>query len=127
LPHTIIVILPLLVIALSVRFGIINKLSSAIVRSLQKRSSATGVVPDELLLQTGEYGIVRLRIKWRDDIPNFTLKDCDLSGKEINILAIERGNDLLPHPGENEALLEGDLLLCYGKLTDLPVSSLRTP
>ena len=127
LPYIIIVILPFLFLALSVRFGIVNKLSSAIVHSLQKRSSTTGVTLEELLLQTGEYGIARLRIKWPDDIQSLTLKDCDLSGKEINILAVERGDDFFPHPGENERLLEGDLLLCYGKLADLPVSGLRAP
>ena len=125
LPYIIIVLFPLLVLALSVRFGIVNKLSTAIVRSLRKGSSATGLAVDELLLQTGEYGIARLTVKWHEDMPNPKLKDYDLPGKEISILAIERGNNMLPFPRENEMLLEGDRLLCYGKLTELSVSGLQ--
>jgi Trk-type K+ transport system membrane component len=125
LPYIIFVLLPLLVLALSVRFGIVNKLSTAIVRSLRKGSSASGLVLDELLLQTGEYGIARLAVKWHKDIPTLKLKDYDLPGKEISILAIERGATILPFPMEDEMLLEGDRLLCYGKWTEMPVSGLR--
>ncbi len=127
IPHIIIVILPLLLIILFVRFGIVDKLSSAIVRSLHKGSSTTGLALDELLLQTGEYGIVRLTVKLHEDMQNFKLKDYNLPDKENSILAIERGNTVLPFPGENELLLQGDRLLCYGKLSELPGSGLQAP
>jgi hypothetical protein len=115
-PHIIIVILPLLLIILFVRFGILDKLSTTIIHSLQKRSSTTCLPLDELLLQTGEYGIVRLTVKWHESMQNFRLKDYALPGSEIRVLAIERGNTVFSFPGENELLLEGDRLLCYGKL-----------
>ncbi len=126
LPHIIIVILPLLVLMLSMRFGIVNKLSSVIVRSFRKKEVASRLVLDELLLKTGEYGIARLSVKWRENMPNFKLKDYNLPGKEFSILAIERNDNILPFPGENKLLLEGDRLLCYGKLTELPVSDSQT-
>jgi len=125
LPYIIIVLLSLLVLVLFVRIGIENKLSTVIVRSLRKGNSTTGLAIDELLLQTGKYGIARLIVKWHEDMPTYKLKDYDLPGKEISILAIERGNNTLPFPGENEMLLEGDRLLCYGKLTELPVSGIQ--
>lgn len=126
LPYIIIVLLSLLVFTLSVRIGIEKTLSTAIVRSLRKGKSTTGMALDELLLQTGGYGIARLIVKWHKDMPNFKLKDCALYGKEISILAIERGNNVLPFPGEEESLQEGDRLLCYGRLAELPFSGLRT-
>ncbi len=122
LAHIIIALLPLLVITLSMRFGIVNKLSSVIVRSLQKKRAASRLIMDELLLKTGEYGIVRLSVNWRENMLRLKLKDYDFYSKEFSILAIERDGNILPFPEENELLLEGDRLLCYGKLTELPVS-----
>ena len=126
MPHIIIVLLPLLILILSMRFGIVNKLSSIIVRSFRKKEVTSRLVLEELLLKTGEYGIARLSVKWRENMPNFKLKDYNIPGKEISILAIERNDNILPFPGENELLLEGDRLLCYGKLTELPVSDFHT-
>ena len=97
-PHIIIVGLPLLLIILFIRFGIIDKLSTAIIRSRQKESSATGLALGELLLQTGEYGIARLIVKWHEGVENIRLKDYALPDKEIRILAIERGEYSISFP-----------------------------
>jgi len=121
LPHIIIIILPLLLIILFIRFGVVDKLSTTIVRSRQKRSSTTKLILDELLLQTGEYGIARLTVKWNEGIQSIKLKEYTLTGNEIRILAVERGDIVFPFPGENERILKGDRLLCYGRLSELPV------
>ena len=45
-----------------------------------------------------------------------TLKDTGLIEKGITILAIERNDSAITFPKEEETLLTGDSLLCYGKV-----------
>jgi hypothetical protein len=105
LTHIVIIVASVVVFILLVWFGVINKLTSGILKLFHK----TPVYAAEgILHQLGGYGIVRIKA---GDIAK-------LKERNITILAIERGEKALPLPKDTESVQAGDYLLCYGKLSD---------
>lgn len=47
------------------------------------------------------------------------ISDTSLAKHSITILAIERGDKVLPSPEAGETVLAGDYLLCYGKTAEI--------
>lgn len=105
----------LLVICLIIWLGLIDKLTSAILRLTGKEQG----IAQKVLYQAGDYAIARFFIDKGTNMAGLSLKDASLPQQDITILAIERGNIILSQPKPEEKLLAGDSLLCYGKIVNI--------
>jgi amino acid transporter len=111
--HIGIIVLSILVFVLLIWTGIINKLTGIIVRWLHKAPIA-----EEILHQMGDYGIARIRINPTDGATGLTIGHTKFKERNITVLAIERENKILSLPKNEEPVLAGDYLVCYGKVSD---------
>lgn len=115
----IVLIIIIAVVGLFIGLGIVDKLSSAIVRSVLRGRPAPYLRTEEVLHQAGGYGIARLVVSERAGASGPTLGDSGFVDRGLTILAIERGDTVLPFPKAEERVLTGDCLLCYGKVADM--------
>lgn len=104
-----------LALILSIWFGIIDKLSSAIIGIVGKRRRETTMVAEEIVYQVGRYAIVR-RTVGEEGTGGIKLRDTGLLKPGTMILAIERESMVLPFPDADQLVLTGDQLLCYGEV-----------
>lgn len=116
LSHVIIIAASILVFIFLIWTGIINKLTSGILRLFRKTP-----VYIEILHQSGDNGIVRIKIT--EKAAGSTLGKSAFNKPGITILAIERGEKTIPLPKDNESVQAGDYLLCYGKVEELTTST----
>jgi hypothetical protein len=114
LAHIGIILLSIIIIGLIIGTGLINKLSSVIVKTLYK---PTAYIPEEILHQAGDYAIARLGVREADGVAALTVGNTKFREKNLTVLAIERGDRVLSLPKDEEAVLAGDYLLCYGKMS----------
>ncbi len=112
-----IIIISIIILCLIVWTGIINKLSNIIVSRLNKGRPVPIFVPEEILHQAGDYGVARIVINERIGAIDLTLGNTRFREREITILAIERGDKVLSLPRDDEVVLVGDCLLCYGRVS----------
>ncbi|MGD0780797.1 MAG: hypothetical protein ABR954_08520 [Dehalococcoidales bacterium] len=111
--HIGIIVASIVIFLLLIWTGIINKLTNAILKLFHKTA-----VRGEILHQTGEYGIIRFRITKIDGASGLTINNVKIKEHNITVLAIERGDKVLSLPKDEEPVLAGDNLLCYGKVTE---------
>lgn len=104
-----------LALILSIRFGIVDKLSNAIVGIAGKRRRETYMAAEEIVHQVGRYAIVR-RTVGEEGTGGIKLRDTGLLKPGTMILAIERESMVLPFPDADQLVLPGDQLLCYGEV-----------
>jgi hypothetical protein len=107
-----------LAIVLSIRLGIVDKLSNAIISIAGKRRRETDMVAEEIVHQVGRYAIVRFMVG-EEGIGGIKLSDTGLLKPGTMILAIERENMVLPFPDADQLVLTGDQLLCYGEVEQI--------
>jgi amino acid transporter len=119
LVHIGIIIISIFILGLIVWTGLINKLSNIIVSLLHKGHPVSDFNTEEILHQVGDYGIARIRINERNGATSFTLGNKKFKEQDITILAIERGDKVLSLPKDEEVVLAGDRLLCYGKVSGI--------
>jgi hypothetical protein len=106
----------LLIIGLVFWSGLLDKLTNAILDLCGKWRAGPGVaVAEEIFHQAGDYGVFSLIVGQRTNIAGLKLKDAGFQEQDITVLAIERGDSVLSRPEQEERLLAGDYLLCYGK------------
>ncbi|MHB8104238.1 MAG: hypothetical protein ACYDG5_01675 [Dehalococcoidales bacterium] len=110
--HIGIIVGSILIFVLLIWTGIINKLTSFIIKLLHKAP-----VP-KILHQSGGYGVVRFSISKTDGTAGLTIGNTKFKERNLTILAIERGDKVLPQPKDEEPVLAGDYLLCYGKVSE---------
>jgi uncharacterized protein with PhoU and TrkA domain len=103
----------IIVFVLLIWTGIINKLTSGILKLLRKTP-----VNEEILHQAGDYGIIRIKITEKDRTAALTIGNSKFKKPGITILAIERGDKVVSLPKDNESVQAGDHLLCYGKVDE---------
>lgn len=113
--HIVIIISSIFIFILLIWTGVINRLSNIITKLFHKTKA---YISEEILHQSGEYRIVRVRIGEPDVVNGLTIGNTQLRERNITILAIERGEKVLSQPKDEEAVLAGDYLLCYGKVSD---------
>lgn len=97
-----------------------KRIDQAIKRQLQRHTHLTPGELQELLLQTQGWGIARVQVP----------EDCHFAGKLLAetrprdhgmlILAIERGDKLIPSPTGRDSVQVGDWLVVYGQLDQMP-------
>jgi hypothetical protein len=117
----------LLVIAFSIfiiyRFfthaNITRKITDMLRARIIKREIIKPVTFEELLVATGGYGVSSVEVRKDSNLLEKTLRDADLRGMDITILAIERGEEIIPNPTADAKILLGDRLICFGKLENI--------
>ena len=114
-----IIAIVVIAIALFIKFRIIDKLTNAIVRLMRKGRPESYLLTEEILHQTGHYGVARIALSEKAKITGLMLKDTGFEEHGIMILAIERKDTALPLPKTEERLLAGDYLLCYGRVAEI--------
>jgi hypothetical protein len=119
-----IVIAAIVAIFLFIKFGILDGLTSVILKLTHRKRPASLLTTEEILHQSGGYSIARLSIGQKDTPATLTMKDTGLAERGITTLAIERGDMALTSPGDDATLRAGDYLLCYGKTTELTAVTL---
>jgi hypothetical protein len=104
-----------LAVILSIRLGIVDRLSNAIIGIAGKRRRETYMLAEEIVHQAGRYAIVRLTVG-EEGTGGIKLRDTGLIKPGTMILAIERESMVLPFPDADQLVLTGDQLLCYGEV-----------
>jgi len=117
--HIIIMVITIVAIVVLIRSGAVNRLTDGIVRLIRKRKPASYLPAEEIVHQVGSYGVARLAVSEKiiETTPN--LRNTGLTERGVTILAIERMDTAIPFPRDDEKLVAGDYLLCYGKVADL--------
>lgn len=105
----------LFIIGLVIGLGLIDRITSAIIKPTAKERVARGIA-QKILHQAGDYVVVRLTIGKEAHIAGRSLKDAGLYWEGITLLAIERDDIVLHQPKPEDILSAGDTILCYGKL-----------
>ena len=76
------------------------------------------VPPEGLLHRHGNYGVWRVMVETQDAGDGVTVGEALAREKGTRILAIERGDAVMPYPEGGEVLQGGDYLLCYGRVEE---------
>ncbi|UCB42004.1 MAG: hypothetical protein JSV77_05880 [Dehalococcoidales bacterium] len=118
--QVIVIVAVVLAIVLFITLGPMNKLTNTIIRLIRKGRAKSYLLAEEVLHRSGEYGVTRVAIGQKDLPSGLTAKDTGLGERGVVVLAIERGDTVLPFPMGEETLSAGDYLLCYGKISGMP-------
>mgnify|MGYP003700786347 CR=1 FL=1 len=77
------------------------------------------------------YAVSEFAVVPSSSLANKTLSEIDLREKDVLVLSISRAGNVIPNPRGDRMILEGDVLLCYGKQLTLegliPPKSPRRP
>lgn len=92
-----------------------NKISGC----LENRTALKGKSIDEVLRLAQNFGIATITIIKGSKNIGLSLRETALRDRDILVLAIERNNKILPAPRASDILIEGDTLICYGKLKNM--------
>jgi Trk-type K+ transport system membrane component len=74
---------------------------------------------EEIVMATGGFGALGIDVKNKSHLVNKTIKEADLAGKDVKVLAIEREQASFAFPKETEKIEAGDKIICFGKLAVL--------
>lgn len=117
--------LVLLVVAVIILFKVLNnpritlKLTNYLRARMVRKAFFRQVSFEELLVETGGYGVSRVKILSDSPVVDKRLIDTDLREWGINLLAIVRGGETITTPHADTAILRGDELICFGKLGEI--------
>jgi ribosomal protein S6--L-glutamate ligase len=75
-------------------------------------------VRQRLSVSTG-YGVAELVVHTGADIVGKKLSESGLEERDITVLTLHRGSNVIPNPRIKERLQAGDRLLCFGKLEEM--------
>jgi ribosomal protein S6--L-glutamate ligase len=75
-------------------------------------------VRERLAVSTG-YGVAELVVHGDADLVGTTLGDSGLRERDVSVLTLHRGAQVIPNPGPRHVLEAEDRLLCWGKLEEM--------
>ena len=75
-------------------------------------------VRQRLAVSTG-YGVAEIVVNAGADLVGSKLGESGLGEKDITVLTLHRGANVIPNPRRGEVLEAGDRLLCFGKLEEM--------
>jgi ribosomal protein S6--L-glutamate ligase len=75
-------------------------------------------VRQRLGVSTG-YGVAELLVREDAELVGGTIRDSGLRDRDITVLTLHRGTDVIPNPRETRVLEANDRLLCFGKLESM--------
>ncbi|MCB1195839.1 hypothetical protein KDK77_06615 [bacterium] len=84
-----------------------------------KKNIIKSVHLEEMTLLTEGYGVSQLEIFHSNPLIDKTLAETELRSRDITVLAIERGNTIIPNPSARTKILKGDQLFCFGRLENI--------
>lgn len=90
-----------------------------IVRHIEEQVNFPDIdIRQRLTLKQG-YGVVEFPVGPQSELANKRIRDCNLKDREMLVLSILRGSQVVSSPAGDNMILPGDILLCYGKLLTL--------
>jgi len=95
------------------------KLTNFLRAKMIKKSFFRQVSFEELLVETGGFGVSRVKILSNSPVVDKRLIDTDLREHGINLMAIVREGETIATPHADTAILRGDELICFGKLGEI--------
>jgi hypothetical protein len=102
------------------RVLLLPRLSASIDRVIRAQLERhTGLEPlelEEILRQAEGWGIARLEVPEQSPLAGKALEDSRPRDMGILVIAIERGDELIPSPGGRDTIYVGDRLVAYGPL-----------
>jgi hypothetical protein len=96
-----------------------RRLTDALKKRMVKREIIKSVSFEELAIATGGYGVSKVAVGACSAILEKTLSGSQLRKHGINVLAIVRAGETIPNPLADTKILEGDELVCFGKLENI--------
>jgi hypothetical protein len=96
-----------------------QNLTNKIRKTLGKKLHFERVQIEELLQQPDGYGVATIIIEKKSKLTGSTLTKAGFRNKDVLILSIERGEEIIHIPDAKTRILSGDRLICYGKLDNL--------
>jgi ribosomal protein S6--L-glutamate ligase len=72
-------------------------------------------VRQRLSVSTG-YGVAELLVREGAELVGTTIRDSGLRERDITVLTLHRGTEVIPNPRETRELEPNDRLLCFGRL-----------
>lgn len=115
----IVLIFSLVIFAVLIGLGMTDSITSRVVKAFRKGDAVSDSPIGQILHQTADYGLLRYEVGDKPPVRGYPLKDLDIGGKEITILAIERGGKTIAHPKPEELVMPADHLLLYGKIDEM--------
>jgi len=111
-------------LVLIIKLRVIDIFTNAILRLFRGGRALPDFLTEEFLHQASDYAVAHVIVNEKNKTTSYPLEDTGFSEHGITVLAIERGDKVLPFPKTNETILAGDYLLCFGNITDI-ISSTR--
>jgi ribosomal protein S6--L-glutamate ligase len=93
--------------------------ADAIVGNIEERVLFPDVDLKQRLRLAAGYGVAEFTVHHLPELTGVKLRDSHLADRNIQVLSIDRGSHLIPNPKGDDAIAEGDKLLCYGELSQL--------
>lgn len=110
----------IIVSALFVWLGMMDKVTDSMVRFLRKRKFLKHEMTDwELVHREGDYGIFRIAMHHAISDEDAFISKSPFWKQTISLLAIERDTEVIPFPKADVKVLSGDNLLCYGNVKEI--------
>lgn len=75
-------------------------------------------VRQRLTVSTG-YGVAEIVVQKAPEMVGSPLGESGLRERDISVLTLQRGTNVIPNPSSRKVLEEGDRLLCFGKLEEM--------
>ena len=111
-----IVVGSLLILIFAFWSGLVDKLTNAVLALVRKGVAAPALL---ILHREGGYAVALLQVNEGALMADHSVKDVGFVKRDIVILTLKRGKQVLSLPTMKERLQPGDHLLCYGKLSEM--------
>ena len=112
----VIIVFMFIVYRVFTRTNILPNITEFLRRRLVNKDIIKPVSFEELLVATGGYGVSNIEINEKCGFNDKSIHESKLGEKDITVLAIERDGEVMPNPRGNAMMLQGDKLICFGKL-----------
>jgi hypothetical protein len=101
------------------RFFVKNWIWDRLANLIRRRMKAKGIITplafEEMTVGKKGYGILKLRLSGDSKLCGKSLMDSGLRKDfDLQVMAIERDEEIIPNPGAHEILRANDHLLCFG-------------
>jgi Trk-type K+ transport system membrane component len=99
--------------------ALIKNLRERIRRYLLKKKYMKPAPFEELFITSTGYGVVRIDITPESPLQNKAISHSPLSDCGVNVLALERNDEVVPNPPSDTKLDLNDRIVCFGRMEDM--------
>ncbi len=93
--------------------------AGAMVASIEEQCSLPEIDLRQRLTLDKGYGVAEIQIMKNSELAGKTVKDTGFREKDIVIMSIKRRHTTISNPKETREILQGDTLLCFGKMENM--------